>query len=261
MSERQFGERVSWKDFPAVIRNSGENQLAKHMSYIAAKFGNDEAAINLVNETLKDDTTRAISYTIKDKNPCLLPVIATNDKGTDKVPLAIASVLADRLNLDVEVGIVQIDQLLPNDAKPELQLAYNPRFSGEVETGRNYLLLDDSLNMGGTIASLRGFIENRGGHVMSAMVMNADARSLELPISPKMELDLESKHSTKIHQFLKENFNYEIDKLTQREATFLYNAPSLDYVRDSITTKFNERVIKPDAEQTENYAPCAPSPM
>ena len=261
MSESQFGERVSWRDFPAVMRNSGEHQLARSMDYIAAKFGDDEAALRLIGETLKDDTIRTISYAVKDQNPCLLPVIATNDQGTDKIPIAMACVIADRLNLDVEVGIVQIDQLVRNDVKPEYKVANNPRFSGEVETGRNYLLLDGSLGMGNTIAALRGFVENRGGHAMAAMVMTADARALNLPVSLEMVNELQYRHGTQIHQFFRENFNYAIDKLTQREANFICNTPSLDRIRDSIITTNSERICKLDAEQIERDAKSAPSPM
>ena len=260
MNKRQFGERVSWNNFPPVIRNSSENQLAKNMSYIAAKCGNDEAAIKLVDVNLTDDTTRAISYFIKDQNPCLLPVIATCEKGTDKIPLAMASVIADRLNLDVEIGIVQIDQLERNDDAPERLLGYNPRFAGTVETGRSYLILDDSLSMGGSVASLRGFIENRGGHVTSAMVMNADDRSLELPVTPQMVEDLESKHGSEVNQFFQENFNYGIDKLTQREATYIKNAPSFDRIRDSITEAHSERISQPDEERAESYEIISPTP-
>ena len=106
-------------------------------------------------------------------------------------------------------------------------LGYNPRFAGTVETGRSYLILDDSLSMGGSVASLRGFIENRGGHVTSAMVMNADSTVVwNLPVTHLNWLRTWNlKHGSEVNQFFKENFNYGIDKLTHREGSIHQKRP------------------------------------
>ena len=59
------------------------------------------------------------------------------------------------------------------------RLAFPAVFGGEVKAGRDYLILDDNSTMGGTIAGLKGYIENRGGKVIGAAVMSARATGLE----------------------------------------------------------------------------------
>jgi hypothetical protein len=44
-----------------------------------------------------------------------------------------------------------------------LRLATPPAFTGSIEQGKDYLLIDDHVGLGGTLANLRGYIETQGG--------------------------------------------------------------------------------------------------
>jgi len=154
-------ERVPWNDFPQVIRNGDLGALQREPEYQAAKSGDHKAALNLVDRLTTDETINQIKALISGSKPTLLPVLAAEQAGNNKIPLAMAEVLSDRLDLDIELGIVQREKVYRTSA--DYRLVFNPTFEGKVHPGRSYLILDDTLTMGGTLASLRGYVRNRGG--------------------------------------------------------------------------------------------------
>jgi len=175
-----MGERAPWGSFPKVIRNGDLGALKDEREYQAAKSGDHEAALNLVDRLLTQKTVSQIKAVIGEDRPVLLPVLAVENAGNNKIPLAMAEVLADRLGLDVELGIVQREKVGRTGAGSDHRLAFNPTFAGDVQPGQKYLLLDDTLTMGGTVASLRGYVENRGGKVVAASVMTAHPGAVDL---------------------------------------------------------------------------------
>ena len=91
MSRLGIGERAPWGDFPPVIRNGDLHASKKEPEYQAAKAGNTLAAINLVERLLTDDTVEKIRRRIRDSKPLVLPVLAVETSGNNKIPLAMAS--------------------------------------------------------------------------------------------------------------------------------------------------------------------------
>ena len=125
-----MGERAPWGDFPKVIRNGDLGALKDEPEYQAAKSGDHEAALNLVDRLLTEETVSRIKAVIGDDRPLLLPVLAAEDAGNNKIPLAMAEVLADRLGLDVERGIAQREKVGRTGAGSDHRLAFNPTFEG-----------------------------------------------------------------------------------------------------------------------------------
>ena len=240
MSRLGIGERAPWGGFPPVIRNGDLHSSKKEPEYQAAKAGNMLAAINLVERLLTDDTVEKIRRRIRGSKPLVLPVLAVETSGKNKIPLAMAKVLAKRLNLEVESNIVQSERVGRTGTDANHRLAFNPSFEGEVKTGQAYLIIDDTLLMGGTIASLRGYIENRGGRVVGASVMDAQEGAVDIAVKPKMLAAIENKHGPSMNQFWQENFGYGIDKLTQSEAGHLRRATSVDEIRDRLVKARHE---------------------
>ena len=242
MSRLGIGERAPWGDFPPVIRNGDLHASKKEPEYQAAKAGNTPAAIYLVQRLLTDDTVEKIRRRIRDSKPLVLPVLAVETSGNNKIPLAMAKVLARRLNLEVESNIVQSERVGRTGTDANHRLAFNPSFEGEVKTGQAYLIIDDTLLIGGTIASLRGYIENRGGRVVGASVMDAQEGAVDIAVKPKMLAAIENKHGPSMNQFWQENFGYGIDKLTQSEAGHLRRAASVDEIRDRLVKARHEGI-------------------
>ena len=251
MSRLGMGERAPWGSFPKVIRNGDLGALKDEREYQAAKSGDHEAALNLVDRLLAAETVSQIKAVIGDDRPLLLPVLAVEDAGNNKIPLAMAEVLADRLGLDVELGIVQREKVGRTGAGSDHRLAFNPTFAGDVKSGQNYLLLDDTLTMGGTVASLRGYVENRGGKVVAASVMTAHPGAVDLAVKPPILAAIEKKHGPAMDTYWKEAFGYGIDKLTQGEAGHLKAAASVDAIRTRIAAARHEGVERLDARRTQ----------
>lgn len=235
------GERAAWGDFPAVIAN-GDLDTIKHDKHPEAKAGDTEAAFELVADLLNDDTVEQVAILIGDRKPVLVPVLAEESAGRNKIPLAMAEALADRLGLEVDYQIVQDQRVFRTKAGADHRLAFNPTFTGTVKKDQSYLLVDDVLAMGGTIASLRGYIENRGGKVIAATVISAHPGALDLAVKPEMLNGISEKHGAEMDNFWQETFGYGIDKLTNGEAGHLRAAASVDAIRDRVIAARNEGI-------------------
>ncbi|WP_282175286.1 phosphoribosyltransferase [Vibrio diabolicus] len=257
MNKFGIGERSPWGDFPKVIRNGDLGALKNEPEYQAAKSGDTFAALDLVERLITDDTVKSLKECIGGSKPRILPVLAVEAAGDNKIPLAIAEVLADRLGLDVELNIVQCDKVGRTGTGSDHRLAFNPSFDGNVKKGEKYLIVDDTLAMGGTLASLRGYVENRGGKVIAASVMTAHEGALNLPVKPGMLAAINDKHGPAMNQFWKDTFGYGIDKLTQGEAGHLKSAKTVEQIRDRITKARNgyiERTSQSGVETPQSRA-------
>ncbi len=255
MNKLGQAERAAWGDFPKVIRNGDLGDLSKEPEYQAAKQGDMEAALNLVDRLVSDETVSQIKELIGDETPRILPVLAAEAAGNNKIPLAFAEVLADRLGLTVETGIIQAEKVNRTNSGADHRLAFNPSFLGDVAAGQKYLVVDDTLTMGGTLASLRGYVENRGGSVMAASVMTAHQGAVDMAVKPKMLAAIEAKHGKEMDSFWKENFGHGIDKLTQGEAGHLKSAASVDAIRDRIAAARHGAIERLDASRTQTPPP------
>ncbi len=228
-------ERAAWGDFPAVVRNAGLNTLGKEPEYLAAKNGHRDAALMLVDRMLTEETVDSVRLLLGDRRDVrITPVLAKEASGHNKIPLMMAEVLAHRLGVEVEYDICQVERVHRTDSNADHRLAFSPTFDGEVEPGRLYFIVDDTLTMGGTVAALRGFIVNRGGQVPGAAVMTAHEGAVHLPVSKTMLDRIQAKHGDAMNHYWKEEFGYGIDQLTQAEAGHLRAAASVDAIRTRI---------------------------
>ena len=235
--EETKSERAPWGDFPPAITNGFIDSLGDLPDYPAAKAGDPAAALRLVQGLLKPETVEAVRQTFKpDTNTCIVAVHAEESAGRNKIPLAIAHSLADALGgITVDNNIVQINRVRRTGSNANHRLAFPPQFAGNVEAGKNYILVDDTLTQGGTLAALRGYITNRGGNVLGVMVMSAKQHSLQLAPSQELLDSIQFKHGDTMNQFWQKEFGYGIEQLTQSEAAHVYAAANVDAIRDRIS--------------------------
>ena len=186
---------------------------------------------------------------IGSRKPAVLPVLAIEGAGKNKIPAAVATVLADRLGLEVEVDIVQIDKISRTGSGSDHRLAFNPSFSGKVIPGREYLIVDDNLTMGGDSVLAR-ICRKQGGRVVGAFVMVARENSLNIAVTSKMIAAIEAKHGHEMNEFWERNFGYGIKSLTQAEAGHLRRAASIESIRDRIIAARHAGVHRIDAAGT-----------
>ncbi len=209
--------------------------MQKEPEYVAAKSGDALAALDMVDRLMTTQIVEDLRAVVAGNQTLIVPVLAVEEVGNNKIPLAMAEVLGDRLGLDVEQEIVQVEKVMRTGAGSDHRLAFNPTFSGPVKAGATYLIVDDTVTMGGTLASLRGYIENRGGKVLAAAAMTAHEGALHMAVKPAMLAGIAEKHGAAMNDFWKETYGYGIDRLTQGEAGHLKAAESVDAIRNRLS--------------------------
>jgi hypothetical protein len=93
--------------------------------------------------------------------------------------------------------------------------------------------------MGGTLAALRGYIEQGGGNVIGGAVLSAHDGALRLPIAPQMLADIFERHGRGMNDLWQQEFGYGIECLTQGEGGHLRAAASVEQMRNRISEARN----------------------
>jgi hypothetical protein len=230
--------RTPLKSFPDVLIhaeiNSGKSAVKKHPSYTAAKSGDDEAARDLVHETINDQQVETLRRLLGGRKPILVSVHAYESEGVNAIPEKFAEELADLLGLETDISIVQTNVVSHTGASGYGRLARQPEFDGEVISGAEYVLVDDFVGQGGTLANLRGYIESKGGRVLAAVTLTGQPRSAKLALDQTTLDELRGKHGKQFEQWWQERFGYPFDCLTQSEARYLANSPDAETIRNRI---------------------------
>jgi len=73
-------------------------------------------------------------------------------EGVNEIPAALAELLSEWLSLSIIDSIVQSNTVGHTGASGFQRLANQALFVGDVESGRSYLLVDDFIGQGGTLA-------------------------------------------------------------------------------------------------------------
>ena len=141
------------------------------------------------------------------------------------------SCLRRNLNLQVETAIVQANVVNHTGASGWERMARPPVFAGSVVVGRSYVLVDDFVGQGGTLANLRGHIIHGGGLVQGAVTLTGQPYSAKLALQPETLEALRAKHGQEIENWWNQRFGYGFAGLTESEARYLLRAEDADTIR------------------------------
>ncbi len=226
--------RFAWpNDFPNVIIHSAESTVKQHAAYAAAKAGDVMAALDLVLETLSDDAIAELVDLGSPWEPVLISVHAEERVGVNAIPEVMADVLSQILGWEIEKTVVQANVVNHTGASGFSRLARQAFFAGEIISGRVYLIVDDFIGQGGTIANLRGHILQQGGEVLGATVLTGKAHSAVLNLSTEQLTELRNKHG-ELENWWAERFGFGFECLTASEARYLINTPTSERIRNRI---------------------------
>lgn len=230
-------ERSPWgKDFPEVILHGRLADATGHPDYAAAKGGDDAAARRLVSDVLSPDAIRQLKKVIGNREAIALGVHAEEAVSRNAIPQAMADVLGKVLGIEVSVDIVQAAKVGRTAQDGFGRLANQPSFDGAVRTDKPYLIMDDTLTQGGTLANLKGYIENRGGEVLAATALTGKQYSAKIAIdSSTLEQLRDQYDGTGLEAWWHNRFGYSFDSLTESEGRYLLRAKDADKVRDRVT--------------------------
>lgn len=245
MSSHQDKEffRFPWNGFPDCIIHADEKQVRGHKNYDAAKTGDSDAAFELVRAFVNDQCLARIEQIEnqdKQSQITLVSAHALERDGVNAIPEAMAELLGARLGWEVEHQVVQTNIVSHTKADGFSRLAKQAAFEGDIDPGRSYLLVDDFIGQGGTLANLRGWILNCGGRVEGATVLTGKPYSAKLTLERTQIDELEKIHGKQLRQWWQSRFGFDYDCLTSSEARYLIRTPSADRIRNRIVASVEE---------------------
>jgi hypothetical protein len=183
----------------------------------------------------------------------LLPVHALESEGVNEIPAALAEALSEWLGLPITDSVVQSNTVGHTGASGFQRLANQAFFTGEVERGQQYLLIDDFIGQGGTLANLIGYIESAGGHAVGATVLTGKSYSAKLAPDDTLICALRDKHGRNLENWWREKFGFGFDCLTRSEARYLEKSPDAQTIRD--------RLVAAGLEGGSGASPSGPGPL
>ncbi|WXL27773.1 LPD38 domain-containing protein [Ectopseudomonas mendocina] len=248
--------RRGWsEEFPDAVLAHPLSFLNNHPDYEAAKPGDDAAALRVARDAVTPAFVEQVRRLIpKDSEPRIVPVLAVEGAGKNRIPLMAAEVLAQRLGLKVEAELMQQQKIGRTRASALERIAKQPTFAGKVVAG-DFLILDDTLTQGGTLAQLKTHIEDSGGRVVGAVSLTGKNYSRKLSLDPSTLAEVRDKYGS-IESWWRDTFGYSFEGLTQSEArtllTFDKGQLSPERLRDRITAARDEGLFRVGQEATSN---------
>lgn len=230
-NEDRLSRRPWQSGFPDVVIHAPLEQRDGHPDYDAAKSGDLNSAKLLVRELLSDASVEMLRGSVPG-SPLLAGVSAIETRGFNAIPDAMANELSLRLGWELDDGeLRQSNKVGHTRASAWHRFVAQAEFTGSVRAGADYVLVDDHVGFGGTLANLRGYIEEHGGTVvaMTTLTETRDARKITLT-RDTLEA-LRRTHGEPLEEFWEEHFRFRLDCCTQLEAEYLLRQRSFDYIR------------------------------
>jgi hypothetical protein len=137
-----------------------------------------------------------------------------------------------------DINIVQRNKVYHTGADAMQRLIAPSEFTGTVEIGAQYVLVDDVSTMGGTLADLANYVLMNGGQVVGSVVLVNAARSGKVIPAPKTVELLERRFGDEIRA----TFGIEPTALTREEAQCLIGFRTADELRNRAAAAKQARI-------------------
>lgn len=171
---------------------------------------------SLARDLVTDGFVEEVRQLMGSEGGVLLPVIAQESAGLNKIPLAVAEVLAERLGVETDLEISQATRTHRTDMDGLSRVLKSPEFYGTVKTGQRYVLVDDTLTQGGTFASLANHIRAGGGEVLGVAALSGKHYSVALSLSDEYLTQLHERFGD-VEDPFRAATGYGFDALTESE--------------------------------------------
>jgi hypothetical protein len=229
--------RSPWQGgFPPVLIHAPRREVTTHPWFAAARSGDVDAAALLVADTVSGqvvDRLAELARLADGQGPLLASAHAQKVSGLNVLSEVLARGLRQLLGWELDTELVQANIVDHVGDIGFPHLARQAVFDGQVGPGRAYVLVDDFIGQGGTIANLRGHILRHGGAVLCATVLTGNSASARLPPEPELMQELRDNHGS-IEPWWQEYFGFGFDCLTAVEAGFLVANSDSGYIRARI---------------------------
>ncbi len=216
------------KDILVFSIFENDAKLKLHPDYRKAKAGNFRSALNLISDLVWLEIN--LSKDRFSKESIFVSPFARESTGDNAIPQVMSEVFALVCGASADRGLVQITKVYHTGAAPMERLALRPQFAGPVVLGAHYVLLDDVVSLGGTLAELAHYIQINGGVVRDiAVIVNAGRNKSLSPDSKTLRI-LNERFGNEIIEI----FGIHINALTANEAQYLVGFRSVDEIRNRL---------------------------
>lgn len=223
---------TDWKfDQATLLGDTPSVQGNQH--YQSAKSGDIMSAVLLANDFVSDDLARKLAEKYRGQNPVIVAVQGYEATSVNQIPLGISMVIGEKTGFDVDVNIVQANRAGHTKSTGWHRIANQAVFAGQVFASRNYVIVDDFIGQGGTVANIKGHIESGGGTVIDAIILAGKDYSATLKLKTETLTELRAKHGD-IELWWKQRFGFGFDALTESEARYLIRAEDADTIRSKL---------------------------
>lgn len=165
MQKDSMPEGTSWGgQFPPVVNHTTSAVARHHPDFKAAKHGDFQAALRLVDELVKDEKIAMIArqfpnahiiYNHKIQGDCI-----------NMIPAAYAARFS-AIGMTVEHDIIAVTDVSHTNASDISRISKRMRFEGHINRGVDYILLDDFITSGAELRDLRDYVNSQGGNVVA----------------------------------------------------------------------------------------------
>jgi hypothetical protein len=220
------------------------NQRATYqLAYDKAKTTFDvEVAFDIIDRCIQDSVLDELADIIFNsrKSPIFVfPHLPFDDEdevegnrplgatATNAIPFAYARLLAETLGGTISSDIIQVARVGRTKLPRWMKFICQPSFEGPVDRERPYVILDDVMSTGGTLAALRSYLLRGGGSVIGTTVLaNKSGLHQKFAIADQTLNVLRSTYGSGLEQYWKETFGHDLHAITEDEAQFLAVFPA-----------------------------------
>lgn len=158
-------EGTSWgSQFPPIVNHTSSAVARHHPDFKAAKHGDFQAALRLVDELVKDEKIAMIARQYP--NAHIIYNHKIQGDGINMIPAAYAARFS-AIGMTVEHDIIAVTNVSHTNASDISRISKRMRFEGYVNRGADYILLDDFITSGAELRDLRDYVNSQGGNVVA----------------------------------------------------------------------------------------------
>ena len=183
---------------------------------------------------MNEQENQRLADLLRGHRPTLVSAHDYEREGINAIPDAFAVEISKALGWPHDTTVAQVNVVAHTGADGFSRLARQAEFAGVIQPGCEYVLVDDFVGMGGTLANLKGYIESRGGKVLAAVSLTGKPHSAKLALSPERLNELRVKHGTELENWWIGRFAHAFDALTESEARYLTRTEAIDTIRNRI---------------------------
>lgn len=229
--------------FPNVIVHRRIDTIKNNSKFEKAKNGDIDAAIKLIYETI--NISKIIDIKRKYPNSFIVPIISIDNNKMNKLPIAYAEVISLITSFRVK-NIYQINDVGRTNKNAIERLINRPKYSGDVEKDKNYIIIDDVITQGGTINELKKYIESKKGNVVACSTIAYTQYSTILEITNETIKKIERKFGRdETEKYLKEyKIGERIEDLSNSEGRYIYKFKNIEQLRNKTLETINRRIPK-----------------